>query len=411
MGLVRSAFETLLTRALVTLIGVVITILVARSLGPEGRGIFTIAMTIAAIGVQVGHLGLSSSNVYYASANQGLLNMLIGNTLFFGVVGSTLVVLLIWLVFLYWPTYAPVSGPILSLALVWVPIGIGMLLIQNLYLGMHKVRIYNFIELAKQVGTLLSILFVYLLGYESPELYFLVSLLIIIVIFIAVVIHIISGQGYRPEVSSRLFVEHAKYGIKAYFAMLFAYLVLRIDLLMIQYLQGELSTGLYSIAVAIADVLILVPVAIGTVLFPRLSSLENDRERWLLTSRVVHWVILVMVISTGLLLFIGSNLLVFLFGQEYSTAVPAMKILIPAVAILGINVVFMNYFASLGMPMISVISPALAAIVNIPANYLLIPIMGIIGAAWASLISYSLMLIMSLGYIRLLQKSSKSHEV
>jgi Na+-driven multidrug efflux pump len=59
----------------------------------------------------------------------------------------------------------------------------------------------------------------------------------------------------------------------------------------------------------------------------------------------------------------------------------------------------MNYFASIGMPLITVVSPGLAAIVNIAVNLKLIPWWGIVGASITSVLSYGLMLVASIIYV------------
>ena len=410
MGLARNALETFITRGFVAVMSVLITVLVARTLGPDGRGIFATAMAVAAIGVQLGNVGLSSSNIYYASTNHALIRHLVGNSLLIGVAGSALFCFLVWIIFEFWPDLAPLQGRILWVALIWVPVGIGLLLMQNLLLGMQQVRVFNVVEMLKQGGTLVAIAISLLLGFGTPFGLFSVSLLILFVIFVATTGYVMRADGNRPMVSLALAKEHARYGIKAYFATFFAFLVLRIDLLMVQYISGEESTGFYSVAVAITDVLYLAPVALGTVLFPRLSAMQDEEQRWQIVLRAMRWMVLIMSITSFLLMLGSGWVLELLFGEAYLPAMPALLVLLPAVALLGVNTIFMNYFASLGMPMITVISPAVAATVNIPANYFLIPVIGIVGAAWASLISYALMLLMSLGYIRYLRKNRSSYE-
>jgi len=404
MGLARHAIETFVTRGLTAAMGVAITILVARSLGPEGRGVFSAAMAMAAIGVQAGNLGLPSSNIYYASSNKRLIRTLIGNSLMIGFIGSGLLCLIAAGCFLLWPELAPLQGSILWISLLWVPIGIGLLLMQNLLLGMHHVRSFNMVELLKQAGTLIAICAAWVLGFNTPIEFFTASLLILFTAFIITTGYVIETDGNRPNVSFIVIREHARYGMKAYLATFFAFLVLRIDLLMIQYIQGEESTGLYSVAVALADVLYLAPIALGTVLFPRLSAMQDRNQQWQLVIRAVGWMTLILSLLSGLLMLGSEWLLDLLFGEAYLPALPAILILIPSVALLGINTIFMNYFAALGMPMFTVISPGLATAINIPANYYLIPNFGIEGAAWASLGSYCFMLLLSLGYVWLLKK-------
>ncbi len=410
MGLARNTVETFVAKGLVAFFGMLMTVLVARILGPAGRGVFSAAMAFAAIGVQIGNCGLPASNIYFASSKRALIKFLAGNSMFVALAVNTALCFLAWGFFQYRPDLAPLHGEMLSLALAWVPVGVGMLLMQNLLLGMQQVRMFNLVELFRQGGTLLAVLMAWFIGLNSPEAYFFVAFLVMLAIFVWNTAYVVRQDGSRPAISFPLLRKQARYAVKAYFATLFAYLVLKIDILMIQYLQGEVQTGLYSVAVAIGDVLYLVPVAAGTVLFPRLSSLEDGEARWNLTVRVVRWIGLVMAALAMMLMFGAEMALKFLFGEAYLPAAPAVLILLPAVVLMGINTIFMNYFASLGMPVFTVISPGMATAINVPANYFLIPVLGIAGAAWASLICYGLMLLMSLGYVWMLRNGNGNND-
>jgi Na+-driven multidrug efflux pump len=60
----------------------------------------------------------------------------------------------------------------------------------------------------------------------------------------------------------------------------------------------------------------------------------------------------------------------------------------------------MNFLASCGMPLVVVYSPFVALLVNVSANLWLVPRMGFVGASISSSLAYSLMLLMSVLYIR-----------
>ena len=89
----------------------------------------------------------------------------------------------------------------------------------------------------------------------------------------------------------------------------------------------------------------------------------------------------------------------FLYGQEFLPAVPALLWLLPAVWALSVNTVFKNYFAAEGMPLVAIVSPGLAAALNVVLNLFWIPWLGIIGASLASVAAYGLMLTLSLVYL------------
>ena len=55
------------------------SVILARALGPEGRGEFVFALTVAALIAQVGNIGLLSSNTYLAARDTGLVGPLTVN--------------------------------------------------------------------------------------------------------------------------------------------------------------------------------------------------------------------------------------------------------------------------------------------------------------------------------------------
>ena len=59
--------ETYATRILLIGIGLVSAVIVARLLGPQGRGIYAVAAATGALGVQFGNLGLHTSNIYFVA--------------------------------------------------------------------------------------------------------------------------------------------------------------------------------------------------------------------------------------------------------------------------------------------------------------------------------------------------------
>ena len=77
----QKVVETFVTRILLIGIGLVTSVIVARILGPEGRGLYAVALAVGAIGMQFGNLGLHASNTYYVSRDRSLLPLLVSNTL------------------------------------------------------------------------------------------------------------------------------------------------------------------------------------------------------------------------------------------------------------------------------------------------------------------------------------------
>jgi antigen flippase len=82
--LMKASGNTLLTTAVMTGIGLVTSVLTARILGPEGRGLFSAALLIAMLAAGLAQFGLGNSLVYHRGAGRSFnyRNLLLGSLLF-----------------------------------------------------------------------------------------------------------------------------------------------------------------------------------------------------------------------------------------------------------------------------------------------------------------------------------------
>lgn len=108
-GFLNKIVSVFSTKVILLAVGMIASILSARLLGPEGRGVFGIATTICGIGVQFGNLGMHAANTFYLAKNNEKLNVIIGNSLTLaGIVG--IISMLVYFLFLLFPHLAPVNG-------------------------------------------------------------------------------------------------------------------------------------------------------------------------------------------------------------------------------------------------------------------------------------------------------------
>jgi O-antigen/teichoic acid export membrane protein len=396
---VRQVGETFSTRILLIAVGVLTSVLVSRALGSEGRGLYAVAGVVASIGVQFGCLGLHASNTYAAARDRTLLPSLAGNSLFVGLLLGGVGACLAWVLFQLLPSLAPVHGILLAFALGAVPLGLTYLLIQNLLLGMHEVRVFNLLELGSKVGIVALLVLALLLRRVSAEWLFGATVLGIGVTCVVALILLRRRLVLPPRVVLPLLLEQGRYGLRAYLAALASFLVIRTDLLMVQYLRGSSAAGFYSIAVALADMVYMFPVVVGTILFPKLAAMPDTAGKRRLTGKVARAVGGIMIVVAGVSAVLARPAIRLLFGSEFLPAVPAFLWLLPGIVALSVHTILMNYCAAIGMPWVTVYAPFMALVVNIGLNAILIPRLGIVGASLASLVAYGLMLSVSLTYL------------
>lgn len=358
-------------------------------------------MAIMALGVQFGNIGLHSSNTYFVAKDKSLLSLVVGNSCVVSIGLGTLIPLFLWVAYLIEPLWIPIDGFTLFLTSLLIPFALASLLFQNILLGIQEIRTYNKIEVSVRSFIFVLVCGLFFLDIRNVETILLVNLAALLLGLYFTWRKIKASLEQKPTFSREFLKKSLAYGLRSYLAAFFAFLVIRIDLLMVKQMLGFEQAGYYSIAVSIADIFSICPMVVGTLLFPRIVSISDEKRRMLVVKKTALAMSIVMSLI-GLCFFGSAKIIVqTLLGDAFLPAVPAFLWLLPGLILLAVNGIFMNYLASIGIPWITIISPGLAAFANIAMNMKMIPYMGIIGASISSTICYSFMLIMSLIYFRL----------
>jgi O-antigen/teichoic acid export membrane protein len=395
----RKVAESLGTRFLIIGLGLVIAVLVARILGPGGRGLYAVAATVAGIGVQFGNLGLYASNNYFVARNRQLLPELLGISLVVSFGFGGLIAGIAYAVFTSWPKLAPVSGLTLIIPLIWVPFGLAYLLQQNLLLGLHKIRDYNKIELiSKAIGVLFFLLLV--AGHWLTVNTALITGLVAVILgFAWSLAKLRDSFAVLSFPSYRSLKEQFFYSVKAYVAAFFAFLIFRINLLMIKFMLNPEQAGWYSIASLMAEMMLVLPAVAGMILFPKLAAMATLVEKWRFTKKVAIGISLFMLVATIGMAFLAKPMIRLAFGAAFAPSLSPFLWLLPAIFIYSITTCLMNFFAAIGMPMITCYASGLALLVNFLLNLILISSWKIAGASISTSVASGVMLAASLIYI------------
>ena len=387
---VRKVLETYVTQIGVLGLGIFTSVVAARILGPTGLGQYTVAAAIGAVGVQFGNMGLNTSNTYAVARNPELLPALLANSLLasclIGGAGATLA----GFFFALRPALAPVNGPLVVLSLVWIPVGLAQYLTQGLLVGVQETRAYNRIELTKKVLALLLIGLLIVTQNITPETVFMAGLIALVTSLILSLSRLWRILPKRPTPSSSLFKWNFGMGAKAHLAVFFAFLVLRLDLVMVKYMLGAEQAGYYSIAATFADYVLLLPAAVAMILFPKLSSMLDPVQKLRFAAKVAFEtgaLLLLLLALTGIL---AKPVVQMMFGTPFLPAVGAFVLLLPGILFLGIQTVIVQFLNSMGFPLSVVIAWFSSFLLNISMNLWAIPRYGIRGASVVSSICYTL---------------------
>jgi O-antigen/teichoic acid export membrane protein len=389
----RNVFESYGTRVLVVAVTFATAVVIARELGPSGRGFYAVAAAVGAIGVQFSNLGLHLSNTYYVAKDRALLPALIGNTLAVVFVAGVVTVLTgVGLVF--WPKLSPVHGTLLILALASVPVGLAYLLTQGLLLGVNEVRAYNQIECGSKFLVLALICIPALVHLGTVELFFGLTLLSVLLGFLWALLRLRRVSTEPFELSLAVFRQSIGTGINAYVILFFGFLVLRIDLLMVKYMLGATEAGYYSISQVLAENTMMFPVVLGSLLFPKLSALKGREEKLQLANKAVLATAALMLPAVVIGALAAGPIISIAFGRSFLPAVAPFVWLMPGIYFLGIETVMVQLLNSEGFPPIIVAAWIADTVVNVAVNFWAIPRYGITGASVVSSVCYFLIFLL-----------------
>lgn len=177
-----------------------------------------------------------------------------------------------------------------------------------------------------------------------------------------------------------------KIGFPTMILMLLVTLNYSIDTVMIRNMSSSYSTGIYSVGVNFASLFLMIPDAFKDVLFGDASKKNFDNQIAYLTIKVSIGISVIGIIGWFLL---GKYVINLLYGNEYLDSYSVTTILFFGCISLTFFKILQPIFIANGNQVIACVYLGISVISNIVANYFLIPSMDYVGAAIASVISYS----------------------
>lgn len=400
MRLAVFARQTLLTLGakVVTLaLGLLISVILARGLGPEGKGIYTLAVLFPTLIVTFINLGLGPATVYYVAQETHPLKKVFGsNTLLSLLLGGagSLVGLVLIALFPTW-VFPEIDRGYLLLALILIPLNLFQGQVGNqILLGARRIKEFNASVILASL-TFLLLLFVAIVGFGAgvPGAIWasaLSSALVCAVLFVWI-------RRLAGGFSFRLAMDYVRdalgYGLKTYVGNIIGFLNYRIEVLLLGLLMPAAALGFYSVAVGLAEKLWLVSQSAATLIFPVIAAEKDEQKRKEFTPIVSRNILLITLLGAIALYLLSPWFVVFLYSDSYLPTVQLFRILLPGIVFLSVSRILANDIAGRGKPLLNTYVGGLGLVIQVVLNLALIPRFGAVGSAWATSISYGLILI------------------
>lgn len=372
--------------ALVAVAGIVM----ARALGAHDRGVYSLVITIALVYAAFSELGISRAGIYFVGQKRHSLQAVTSNNLAWLLgVGAIWVTATVTLGVVR-PAFVPDELQLphfLMFALGGVLLQL-LLFAQDQQMTSGSVLGYNLIEFTEPVLRGVLIMGAIVL-FGAGIVGVLSSWLLAIMITGLLAIYLMSKRArVMPRIGPGLLKAQLSYGLKSQFGFVFQAANHRLDVFLVVGFVGATALGHYAVAFGMVEMLWQIPFAVGTVLFPKIAALdaEANAETAATTCRRALFIVLL-----GVLAFLASGrfLIGTLYGAEFLPGLTAFYILAPSALFYTVHRVLSSALAARGMPEASLYGGLASFPVTIGLGLLLIPAIGIEGAAIASISAYA----------------------
>ena len=362
--------------------------IIARALGPTGRGAYYLPLLAATTATALGKLGLDQANVFlFGSAKISLGRLSAHNGLTALVSGVVLAGALTLLPSVLPIVFSGTSVSLLLLAGMTIPLNIHAQLSGALLAMTGAVRRQYVAGVSSGIVQIACAVLLRVLGRLTV-----LTALIVAAVGSAVTWAVLMAGLPRERrnwigLDAKLLAATLKSSLVLHAGMILFFLHLRVDMYMVKAWLGTAALGQYSISVTIAEALMLATDAVAMAVLP--TQIENTvseaAERGLRVARVNALLGATLACGWAAVSWPAIRLL---FGPAFTPAVLPMIVLLPGIVSLGVQRVC-------GAPMLrGARSKTIAGIyaatltVNVMLNSLWIPTFGLVGASLASTISY-----------------------
>ncbi len=364
---------------------------VARYLGPSNYGLLNFSLALTAIFIGLAPLGLQGLVVRELNQNESEAQALMGSSFFLSLVSGLISYLLLIATIYFMRPYEPLAQLAVAIA------GLSILfkaidVIKYWFESNVNSKCVVWVQIVALIIT--SAVKIVLIILHAEIIAF-----IWVTVIESVLVAIGLLLGYRRYSESflnwRVRKDQMAYLLKESWPLFLSSISvianLNIDKVMLGQISGEHELGLYSVASNLAQIWYVIPVFVGASIAPSLTKLFHENplayaKRINMIFKYLFWLAMVLILLTTLF---GEMIVGFIFGEQYLLSVKVLFIQIYNTVFL-FHISFRKRLLLIEGLQKHIFYLSLYMLVsNIVLNYLLIPRLNGIGAAYASLFSWA----------------------
>ncbi len=374
------------------LIGLLISIWVARYLGPEKLGLLSYAQSFVGLFTAIATLGLNTLVVRELLKDNYKENELISTVFFLKLIGAIAVLIILWVAIQFTSndTYTNNLIFIIGSATIFQSLNVIDFYFQSKVMSKYIVYV-NSISLF--LSTIIKI--VLILTNASLEAFAFVILFDSFILGLGYIYFFLKKSTFKlsylkfnKAIAKSLLQDSLFY----MFTAMIIGMYMRIDQVMIQEMMDSTQVGYYAVAAKLSELWYFLPVIISSSLYPAIENAKKVSynlyykrlERLFILSNLIA---VLIIIPT---LFLSHFLIMSLYGAAYMLSIVVLQIHIVNLLFAFQRIPSESWVMSENHKYFEVIKTLFGLISNVILNLFLIPQYGIVGAAIATVISMAI---------------------
>ena len=360
----------------------------ARYLGAAGFGILSFALAFTGIFGVFSDLGLSTLTVREVARDKTLASKYLGNItvmkiilviITFGLIAITINLL----------GYPEQTIKVVYLVALSVIFGAFSNMFNSIFQAYEKMEYVSVGRILSSALMLAGALFAISYGFDIvgfASIYFIVSAIVLGYSFVVCVWKFakpeieVDWSFWKPTIKEAL-----PFGLTGTFITIYLW----IDSVMLSLMKGDEVVGWYNAAYRLVLVLLFIPVAFNSAVFPLMSQFyinSTNSLKFMLEKHFKYMLIIGFPIGVGTTL-LADKIILLIFGTEYTPSVIALQILTWAIVLIFARTAFERVLEAANRQIIVTEVFGGCALLNVILNVILIPRYSYIGAAVATLIT------------------------
>jgi len=390
MAFIRQVSINSLYKGIYLLLQFILTLFISKLSGPEGLGIFTLVTVNANILSIFTSFGIPSGLVFQASKSAITTNSLLK----FAWLTSILQLLFIFIFeaiifvitgkFFIWNSSYFLFG-FAGIALFFtISISEKYFALYNGYFQLNK---YNVIVTAI-TGIVVSVYLIWLFVLKVVPIEQLLIVFVVANIIQVVLLHVFLENKNEPNADKKFSWKKDlfKYSTIAFFSNCLYFIALRVDYWLIVFFNSKEQLGFYSLAVRLSQLLWIFPTLMASLILPKVGKTDFKNQN---LEKLIRLIFSFNLITALFLAIFSIFFIPQIFGNAFVKSIYPFCIILPGIVFLSLQIILSAYFSGKGDVKTNLLTSIVLLIAIIILDLLLIPRFGIIGAAIASSIAYT----------------------